>query len=340
MKKKLSMILATILVVAFTLTGCAQADAIDGKAVVAVMDESVEMKLGELNLMLRYQQASSEALYSQFGGYSNIYFQDMGDGTLYGEMMRDSQVEQFEEMYVLEAEAAAYGVELTEEEKAEIADVAKRFMDDNSHKTIEILGVDQAMVEKVLTLITIQERMYEAMTADVDTVVSDEEAAQSGIAYLFRSFMTADAEDASQYVKMDEAGVAQVRAELEAVRDAALESGDFKAAAEEKEWYVTEMTYGKNSTSPTEEIRKAADDLKEGEFSELIETESGFYLVQKTSELDEEATELEKENIVEERKSAMFQEKYAELAAKHNVVVDEELVKTLTFNRIFNVVAK
>lgn len=340
MKKKISMILAMVLIVAFTLTGCAQADAVDGTAVVATLDDSVEMQLGELNLLLRYQQAASEALYSQFGAGGNIYFQDMGNGQLYGEMIRDSLVEQFEEMYILEAEAEAYGVVLTEEEKTAIVDAAKQFIADNSSKTKEILGVNQEMAERVLTLTTIQEKMYAVMTADVDTVVSEEDAAQAGIAYLFRSIQSGEMDEEGNYLNMDEAGIAEVRAELEAVRDAALESGDFKAAAEEKDWYVTEMTYGKLSTSPSEAIRAAADELKEGEFADLIETETGFYLVQKTSEFDAEATELEKENILQDRKDAMFEEKFAELAEDHSFVVDEELVKTVTFNRVFDVIAE
>ena len=58
--------------------------------------------------------------------------------------------------------------------------------------------------------------------------------------------------------------------------DAAKESGDLNAAAEGKENITVNTTsYGADSSSPSEEVRKAADILKDGEFAELVEVESG-----------------------------------------------------------------
>ena len=287
MKKKVCMILAMVLTVAFTMTGCGQRGAVDGDAIVANLYASVEMPLGELNLMFRYEQAQTEAMYAAFGS-SNIYAQEVGDGTLYGELFRDNLVEDFEKMYILEAEAANYGVELTEEEKAAITEAAKEFMKANSDKTKKVLGVSQEIVEHVLTLQTIESKMYAVLTADVDTVVTDEEAAQKTIQYTFQSNQTAS--DDGSTTEMSDEEKAELVADLEAMIASAKESGDIEAAAEELGLYVTDASYGKDSTAPIELVRNAADELAEGEYSEVLETETGYYVVLLLSEFDEDAT--------------------------------------------------
>ena len=129
-----------------------------------------------------------ETYYGSMFGTSNIYAQDMtGSGTIYGETAKESLIEQFREMYVLEAEAPNYGVELTDEEKSALTEAAAKFLEDNTEEVKNDLGVDQNSVERFLTLAAIQDKMYDALTADVDTEVSDEEAAQKRIAYVYIS---------------------------------------------------------------------------------------------------------------------------------------------------------
>ena len=55
MKKKLSVLVAAVLALSLCLTACAPK--LDGTETIAVMDET-NIPLAEVNLMLRYQQAS------------------------------------------------------------------------------------------------------------------------------------------------------------------------------------------------------------------------------------------------------------------------------------------
>lgn len=50
-----------------------------------------------------------------------------------------------------------------------------------------------------------------------------------------------------------------------------------------------ETTYGADSTTPAEEVRTAADALKDGELAEIVETDTGYYAVQMVSTFDEDA---------------------------------------------------
>ena len=188
MRSKKSAVLIPVLALTIALGGCGQEVVLDGTETAATLDGTTNMTLGEFNLLLRYQEAQMETYYGSMFGTSNIYAQDMtGSGTIYGETAKETLIDQFREMYVLEAEAPNYGVELTDEEKSAITEAAAKFLEDNTEEVKNDLGVDQNSVERFLTLAAIQDKMYDALTADVDTEVSDEEAAQKRIAYVYIS---------------------------------------------------------------------------------------------------------------------------------------------------------
>jgi len=332
MKKKVSFVLSIVLTAASVLTGCSRTEALDGTQVVAVLDETTNMQLGELNLMLRYEEAQMQTYYaSMFGTY--IYQQDMGEGKVYGDVAAETQMEDYKRMYILEAEAANVGVELTEDEKAAITETAKQFLKDNTDKAKAVMGVTQEHVERALTLQTIEKKIYDVWTADVNTEVSDEEAAQKKISYVLASTQGSEYDEEGNVIPLEDAEKESIRKTAEAVLAEAKKSDDLSAAAEANGLTATEVTYGADSVSPAEEVRAAGDELKEGEYSELIETDSGYYIVYLVSELDREATDAKKETIVENRKTAMFEEEYQKVAEAHSFVIKEEVLAQLTFDR-------
>lgn len=335
MKKTGSGILALILMLSVALTGCSQKQ-LDGSQTIAVLDETTNIRLGEFSLMLRYQQAQMETYYgSMLGG--GFYQQELPDtGEVYGESAKRDQMDEFQLLYVLEAEAPNYQAELTEEEKAAIAEAAKAFMDANTPQVKEAVAAEQADVEHVLALMTIQKKMYDALTVDVDTEVSDAEAAQKRVNYAFVSTTGTETDSEGNTIELTEEEKAAKKAELQEILDAAKESGDLKAAADDKEGIMsTTATYGADGSSLAEAVRTAADTLKDGEFAELVEVENGYYAVQMVSTFDSEATENRKVNIVQERRDELYQEKCEELKAAHTFTTVDAVMAKLTFDQTF-----
>jgi parvulin-like peptidyl-prolyl isomerase len=332
MKKKAVVILSMILAVVFTLTGCS-GNSLKASETIATLDDTTNVTLGEFSLLLRYEQAQMETYYGSMFG-SNIYQQDLyGTGTVYGETAKENLVTEFERMYILEAEAPNYGVELTDDEKAAITEAAQKFMEANDKETRKAVAATQEGVEHLLTLLTLNDKMYDALTADVDTEVSDEEAAQKRISYVYVSTLGTEQDEDGNTIDLTDEEKEEKKAQLQAVLDAAKESGDLSAAAEEQELTASSVTYGADSTSPADEVRAAADELEDGEFAELIETENGYYAVQMESTFDEDATATKKESILSERRETLFEEKYAELQEAHSFETVEDVLAKLTFDR-------
>ncbi len=96
-------------------------------------------------------------------------------------------VESLENMFLMEQHMSDYGVSITDEDKTKISEAATRFIEENDEKTVKAMNATQENVERLLTLYTVQSRMYNAIIAGVDTNVTDEEAAQKTVKYVLFS---------------------------------------------------------------------------------------------------------------------------------------------------------
>ena len=146
---------------------------------------------------------------------------------------------------------------------------------------------DEKVVGEMLTLLTIQKKMTDAMTADVSTEVSDEEAAQKKMQYVSFSY-SKTAEDGSSATMTED-------------------------------------------TSPSTEMIAAVNALSEGQTSGVIESENGCYVAKLVSALDREATDAEKQSIINQRKNDRFTEIYEGWQKAAKVEVDEKVWEKVDF---------
>ena len=319
MKKIMKRLAALAVVSTMTLTslvGCATTSSVDNNEVVATIGDS-EVTAGVANFYLRYQQSGMEELYEMYFG-QGFWTAPLTDGTTYASKLKDQVQKSLHEFYVLEDHMAEYNVTITDEELAAIDAAAEAFVAANSSKVVEAISGDKEVVAEVLRLFTINEKMYQAMTADVNTEVSDEEAAQKRLRYYSQN-KTKSENGAS--VELSEDELAALKIEMETVLNGAKANGSLEAYGEEHEIGTYTLTFDSESTATAKEVIEAADKLKEGEFSEVIDTEYLYYVVQLESEFDQEATDTRKDEIVEERRV----EAYSAIAEKWLVETKMEL---------------
>lgn len=102
---------------------------------------------------------------------------------------------------------------------------------------------------------------------------------------------------------------------------------DFEAFAKEKGYTASTKTFDAKETSPAEELIKAADTLKEGEFTDVVETATGYYVAKVTSLFDKDATEAKKESIVNERQNKKFTELTEKFVKDAKIEVDKKAME-------------
>lgn len=302
--KRAAAVTAAGVLAAVSVTGCS--GSIDTDAVVATVGDE-EITLGVANFYARLTQGEYETYYASMMGMTaeDMWAQEYDEDTTFEEQIKDSVMESLEDMYVLSQHAADYDIALTEEEESAISDAAEQFEADNTDAAKEAVSGYKKDIEKVLELVTIQNKMDSAMKEGVDEEVSDEEAAQKSMQYVLFSYTTTD--DSGNSTELTDEEKEELKTTAQSLADRTAAGEEFATVAEELGAEAQTATFDSESTSPNEDLIAAADALQnEGDVTELVETDSGIYVAELTSLLDREATDAEKESIVEQRRQDQY----------------------------------
>lgn len=314
------------------LTGCGEKK-LDGTKTVATVN-GTEIPMGVLSIMVRQSQAQTEAMYASFMGGSDfaIWETEAEEGKTFGQQAVEQSLEELETMYIMKEKAADYGVEVTEEDQKAIAEAAAEFIKANSQETIEKLAVTEEQVKTYLELRTYEARMHDPIVADVDTEVSEEESQQSSFSYV--SISTADLEEKEIKKKKEEA-----QEILDNMKKDPKADFEEVVKAVNEEYTALDGTF--DTTAPKDEedasssypakVLEVLRSLKDGEMGpNVIETDTGYYVVRLDKINDEEATADKKDSIIEERKSELYTDTTASWREEAEITVDKKVLKTLT----------
>lgn len=298
-----------------SLAGCGNEASIDGTAEAIVINgESVN--LGVANFLLRFQQATMLSYYQMFGqSTSAIWDTEAEDGT-YGDTFKKDVLESIEKMYLLKEHAADYNISLSEEEISKADAAADEFIAANDEEVLKKLGISKEDISEVLQLYTYQNKMYDPMTADVDTEVSQEESAQTTITYVKVSTAGAEKDEDGNVIELSDDEKAAKRELAQKVLDQAnvsvdIANADFSTIAKEVDENLSASTvsYGSDDTSVDQIVKDAVVTMKDGELNQaVLEGTDGYYVLRLDKALDEEKTEQKKESIIKQRKDDHYNE--------------------------------
>jgi foldase protein PrsA len=248
--------------------------------------------------------------------------------------MKSSVMDDFHDLYTLKNHMADYDVSLTEDEEQEILDAANAFLEANDASTLKEIGADQSTVVEYLTLYKIQEKMTAAIKAEADTTVTDEEANMR--AYTMLCFSTAGSYDSDyNYVELTDEEVAAVEEQAKAAYAEITSPSDIETVADEYGLTATNGTYDADDTSLADEVKTALDGLSEGEMSDLVTTDSGYYILRLDAETDEEATETNRESIIEEKQDDHYDEILSGWQENDGWTVKDKQIAKIEFRNIF-----
>lgn len=320
---------------ATALTGCGS---LDGDKTVATVGED-KVSLGVANFYARMQQSQYETYYAAMMGMTaeDLWKQEVEDGVSYEDSVKESTMKSIQDLYLMKQHMADYDITLSDEEQKAIEKAAKNFDDNNALEVKETITGYQKHVEELLELMTIQNKMSEAMRNDnVNTEVSDEEAAQKSMKYVSFSYTQQDAEGHS--VEMTEEEKASLKEKAQSFAAELAAGTAIETVAEtyaDQGISVQEAAFDSESTSPAAELIKAVDALTtEGASTEVVETENGLYVAQLVSLFDEEATQKKKDSIVEERRNERYNELLDEWREATEISVEEKVWDDVDFEKM------
>ncbi|MCI8584158.1 MAG: peptidyl-prolyl cis-trans isomerase [Dorea sp.] len=328
MRKRFMVLALAGLMAVSAFTGCGK---IKDDEVVATVDGE-DIPAGLANFYARMTQAQYETWYAGYMG-DNMWSGEAEEGKSYEETVKGQIMEDLQNMYLLEDHMKDYDITVSEQEEASIKEAAGAFDEANGLEEKGKVSASIENVERLLTLMTIRQRVGDAIRETADMEVSDEEAAQKAMKYVTFSFNKTDEEGNSTPLTDEEKE--ELQKEAEDFAKGAKDKDDFAAYASEKEYEAKDATFDAEETlTIPAELAEAADKLKEGEVTGVVESTNGLYVAKVTSLFDKDATEKEKENIIAERKQEKYNEVIEGWRKDAEISVVERVWKKIDFNEL------
>ncbi len=335
-KKITAALLAAAVASSLALSGCGSS--IDQSATGATIgDEAIE--LGYMNFVAHYWQMTYDSIFVTYYGedyWTNEDYVD-DDGLTMEDSVKEYVLEEIELQYLLEAHMDDYGVEITEDDLAEIAEAAEAFMADNTDEAISALGATQAYVEQMLYYQTVSARMEEAIEATADGQLSIEDYSRRTFTYIAISIADYTDDDGETVSYTDEE-IAAMSATIEEFIAAAAE--DYETALEDYGFTAYTYSYGEDEESEedggfADAVIEVADTLSEGEVSGVIESGDYLFAIRLDSEDDQDAAQDALDTATATLASEIYTEVTEGYQEESDFTVITKLWKKVRFTTLF-----
>lgn len=327
MKKKMSRRIAIAACsLSFLLTGCAdRAEPGQTKVVLTAGFEKDEVfkleslsgTLPELMVYLVNMQNQYESVYGR-----EVLTKDL-DGMTLEDSIRENVLANLVKIKAMNLLAQKYGVVLDTMEEQLAGEAAEAYYGSLNAEELAVMGVTKELLADMYEEYALANKVYEYIIKDINPEISDDEARTITVDYILIRTYTTDGTGAKiEYSPEDRREAYELACRI--MEEARSEEADFKELVlKYSEGDKGTYSFGKGETEP--EFEEAAFQLANGELSELIETESGYYIIKCLSTFDKEQTSANKVKIVEEKKEEVFGEEYDAFAAGLTKDLNEEL---------------
>lgn len=244
--------------------------------------------------------------------YESVYGSQVWNVSLDGVTLEENVKEnvlaklaQIKTMYLL---AQDRGISLDETENKRVGQAAEEYYASLSEKEKEMMGVKADTIEQLYREYAMADKVYRYIIQDVNPEISDDEARTITVQHiLFYNYTTDGAGNRVNYSEDVKRGVYEKALEI---RRRAVEDGEdfLELASRYSEDSTITYSFGKGEMDAAFET--AAFLLETGEISEVVESEVGYHIIKCISTFDREQTDLNKLQIVEERRREVFGQEY------------------------------
>lgn len=327
MKKKLIIWLVSI---SIGICGCTQEkqkeeqqDKNKNTVIALINDEEIDLR--EWNFYIRMNQMQWEKSYLDSYG-DEMWDRELGeDGETMADRLKKDTFNSIVRTHLLNQYAKDYEVELSEEQKQDIKNRAEEFMEAYHPALLEFAGAEEEFVYEKLSEKELGYLVYEACAANYEPQIPEEDYHREGICYVLIS-TTGLRDNEGVLTPFSEEEVARRTQLAKDLCQKAKESGNLKEAAEAEGLTPVEGSVGNDNTHDSHEplMLNAARELEVGEISEPIQTEEGWFLVQHTSDYDEEGVEYWKEYLTELARGEKAEEIYEQWEEEAEIITYEE----------------
>ncbi|MCM1188103.1 MAG: peptidylprolyl isomerase [bacterium] len=244
--------------------------------------------------------------------YESVYGEEVWnvarDGVTLEDNVKETVLARLAQIKTMCLMADSMSVELEEEEKKLTDQAARDYYGSLNDTEIGLMGVTEETLQKLYAEYALADKVYRYIIQDINPEISDDEARTITVQHILLRTWTTDGSGAR--VDYGEDMKLSVRQKAGEIRRMAAEDGEDFVDLASRYSEDTEITFSFGKGELPIELEEAAFSLETGEISRVIETENGYYIIKCISTFDREQTELNKLEIVEERRREVFGEEY------------------------------
>lgn len=284
--------------------------------------------LAEAKIFLTNLQCQYESVYD-----SNMWKEQCGDITI-EEYVKKTVISELAQIKSMALFAKEYDIELTDDEKNTVNKAAKEYYDSLNEQEVSCMGITLEDVSGAYSDYLLASKVYSSLTTETDTEVSDDEARVITIQQIIINKFYLD-ESGNKVVATDEEKQ-EAYNKAQTVLEKAQNNEDFSTLAENySDNEVCELSIGRGKMAET--VENVIFNMENDGLSGIIETEDGYYIIKCINSYDMEATDANKEVIIEQRKTKAFDEAYEVFVNGLVSEFNNELWETVTFENNENV---
>lgn len=250
------------------------------------------------NIQNRYESVYGDAIWSV-----------SANGVSMETRVKESAVARIAQVKAMNLLAEEYQVSLTDEEEKRAAQAASDYYASLNETEIAAMGATAELLTQLYREYRIAYKVYDYMIRDINPEISDDEARNVTVKWIFLRSADEDTET--------EALAEEILKQL-----AGGEDFDALATAYSDDQTVTH-TFGKGEAD--EAVEECAFNLAEGETGDVVKGADGYYIIRCVSTLDREETDANKEKIITQRKKEAFNEAYGTFVDEQVKQFNEEL---------------
>lgn len=214
-------------------------------------------------------------------------------------------------------------IELTKQEKKVVANAAKEYYQSLSEKERKYLDVKQSDLEDMYEEYLLAEKVYDVLTKDVDTEISEDEARVVDVMQIFVT---------------DKAKATELQNRIKNGEDFAALAGSYNEKG------VIQTAVGRNDVS--KEVEEQVFELENNQITEMIPVKNGYYFAKCINKYNRDLTNQNKETLLNERKQAAFDKEYQAYLNDVSKVLNKsqwnklnlKVPKGITTDRFFEVI--
>lgn len=223
------------------------------------------------------------------------------------EYVKDLTVSELAEIYTLDLIAEDSGLSLSENEQSLAAEAAEIYYSSLNEAEISYLGISQNGLEDLYSRCALARKVYEELTLNVNTEISDDDAR---VQSLMQIYVTSESTASSIYKS--------------------LQSGSSfeDLAAKYNESATTSFYAGRSDF--TDDIEEAVFALSDGEYTEVLAANGGYYIYYCVDHYDEKRTEENKETVLEERIEEALDSTYDSYVQNSDSALNEKVWDKVT----------